>query len=184
MTARKMAIPITESFCVDLIRFSDGRLTPERIGELAEEAFFNFLERTSDNHFNGLFGERAFEFANVYFPEVAAAWLKDDLDSHARHRKETQPLVWKEITVPHGSEVRMSYDKMYHYAKVKNGQIVDDSGSYSPSEWVSKVARGTSRNAWRDLWFKEPNARHWVPAELLRDQARSEIIPLSLEDLV
>jgi hypothetical protein len=45
----------------------------------------------------------------------------------------------------------------------------------SPSEWASKVAGGTSRNAWRDLWFKEPLSKTWVPAQLVRDQAQQEI---------
>jgi hypothetical protein len=66
----------------------------------------------------------------------------------------------------------MAFGHDHHYAKVKGGKIVDDDGSYSPSEWASKVAGGTSRNAWRDLWFKEPLSKNWVPAQLLRDQTR------------
>ena len=69
----------------------------------------------------------------------------------------------------------MHYGAEDHYAEVKNGRIVDETGRYSPSEWASKIAGGTSRNAWRDLWFKEPLARTWVPAQLLRDQAYSEL---------
>ena len=70
------------------------------------------------------------------------------------------------------TDVRMAYGGTHHYAKVTNGRIVDADGDYSPSEWASKVAGGTSRNAWRDLWFREPTSKHWVPAQLLRDQAR------------
>ena len=133
---------------------------------------------------NRFFGERDVEFAELYFPEVAAEWLKEDVEAHTSRRKEAQPLVWKEITVQHGSAVRMPYGGKHHYAEIKNGRIVDESGSYSPSEWASKVAGGTSRNAWRDLWFKEPMAKAWVPAQLLREQARSEwIVPLDVSEL-
>jgi hypothetical protein len=65
----------------------------------------------------------------------------------------------------------MAYGDKHRYATVRRGHIVDDGEEYSPSEWASKVAGGTSRNAWRDLWFKEPLSKTWVPAQLLRDQA-------------
>jgi hypothetical protein len=66
------------------------------------------------------------------------------------------------------------YGDQHHYATVQRGHIIDDGKEYSLSEWASKVAGGTSRNAWRDLWFKEPLSKTWVPAQLLRDQARQE----------
>ena len=125
---------------------------------MAQEQILRLLERIAFDRFNGFFGKRDVEFAELYFPEVAAEWLKEDVEAHTSRRKEAQPLVWKEITVQHGSAVRMPYGGKHHYAEIKNGRIVDESGSYSPSEWASKVAGGTSRNAWRDLWFKEPMA--------------------------
>jgi hypothetical protein len=92
-----------------------------------------------------------------------------------KQKADRKPLVWKEVSIPSGSEVRMPYGGQHHYAKIRGGHIVDDDGEkYSPSEWASKVAGGTSRNAWRDLWFREPLSKTWVPAQLLRDQAREE----------
>jgi len=175
MTDPIMMIPIRQSLCIDLIRFSEGRFTPESIGEMAEEQILNHLEREFDEFNEGYFRERALEFAEVYFPHIVVEWLKQDADALASYQKATKPLVWKEVTVTDGSGVRMHYGGEYHYAKVKNGHIVDEIGSYSPSEWASKVAGGTSRNAWRDLWFKETLTRTWVPAPLLRDKARSEL---------
>lgn len=90
-----------------------------------------------------------------------------------------QPLVWKDVTVRAGSEVRMSYGGKQHYAKIVGGCIVESDGSkYSPSEWASKVAGNTSRNAWRDLWFKEPLSNTWVPARLLRTNTRIESVSI------
>ncbi|AZO72165.1 hypothetical protein [Mesorhizobium sp. M1D.F.Ca.ET.043.01.1.1] len=85
-----------------------------------------------------------------------------------------KPLVWKEVTIPQGSEVRMAYGADHHYAKIQGGKIVDASGEYSPSEWASKVAGGTSRNAWRDLWFRLPLTKDWVPAQTLRSKKGQE----------
>jgi hypothetical protein len=31
------------------------------------------------------------------------------------------------------------------------------------------------RNAWRDLWFREPLSKTWMPAQLLRNTAREEL---------
>jgi len=66
----------------------------------------------------------------------------------------------------------MFYNGVHHYGAVKGGKIIDDGKDYSPSEWASKIAGGTSRNAWRDLWFREPLSNTWVPAQLLRNQAQ------------
>ena len=175
MTDPIMMIPMRQSLCIDLIRYSDGYFTPEQIGDLAEEQILGLLEAAFDDLGPRWFGERAVEFAEDHLPHIAEEWLKQDADALASHQKESKPLVWKEVTVPHGAGVRMHYGAEDHYAEVKNGRIVDETGRYSPSEWASKIAGGTSRNAWRDLWFKEPLARTWVPAQLLRDQAYSEL---------
>jgi hypothetical protein len=168
-----MLVPMRQSFCLDLIRFSDGIFTPESIGDLAEEQILNLLDRAWDGHGELWFGERAFEFAEIYFPDIANEMLKFEAKGAGLYSRGNKPLVWKEVTVPHGAGVRMTYRDEHHYGEVKNGRIVDQSGSYSPSEWASKVADGTSRNAWRDLWFKDgPN---WLPAQMLRDKAKAAL---------
>lgn len=168
-------VPLRQSMVVDLIRFSNGALTPEAIGSMAEEQLLDFFERSFTHSGPNWFGDRALEFAEIYFPHIAQKWTTEDLDAVENYRKDNKPLVWKEVTIAHGSKVRMHYGGEHHFATVENGRIVDESGSYSPSEWASKVAGGTSRSAWRDLWFKEPLASTWVPAQLLRDQALSEL---------
>ena len=82
----------------------------------------------------------------------------------------TEPVLCA-ITVPAGSEVRMIYGGRHYYATIKNGRIVDEDREFSPSSWAAKIT-STARNAWRDLWFKFPGSRDWVPAEMLRQRAR------------
>jgi len=158
----------------DIIRFSDGAVDPN---ELANEQLRQFLQRSVENC-PDMWGDRLDEVCEKYAPHTFAEWEKHDQEANSAHRQAYQPLVWKEVSVVAGSQVRMSYGGRQHYATVKNGRIVDDSGDYSPSEWARKVAGDTSRNAWRDLWFKEPTSQTWVPAQLLRDQAQER-----LEDL-
>ena len=116
-------------------------------------------------------GDRIVEVAELYAPHVAERWEQEDEAERKEWRAQNKPLVWKEITISAGSKVRMFYQGDHHYAEVKRGRILDEGKEYSPSEWASKVAGGTARNAWRDLWVQEPYSKTWVPAEILRKQA-------------
>ncbi len=175
MSTMKAMVPMDDGFCTDMIRFSDGRITLSRLGELAEEQVLSLLERSFEDHGEDWFGDRAVEFAEIYFPHIAEDWRRADAAAAVpRYPKRNKPLVWKEVTIEHGAQVRMHYAGVHHYAIVEDGRIVDEDGKFSPSEWASKVAGGTTRNAWRDLSFKELLSSHWLPAQFLRDQARSE----------
>jgi hypothetical protein len=146
----------------DIVRGSHGQLDPSVLAESQVRALIS-----SSLEFGTLGDvwaeEHREELVEKYAPHLADA-----------PRTEADPLVWKEVTIAAGSSVRMSYDGEHHYATVKGGMIVEDGTEYSPSEWASKVAGGTSRNAWRDLWLKEPLSNTWVPAQLLREQAQKE----------
>jgi hypothetical protein len=172
MTGDLVYIPFSRKLYDDIVRFSDGALDPAALAESRVQSWVeNSLEFGTDDPW---VPERLEELAEIYAPHVLERWLKEDT-AQLRQRSENRPLVWKELTIASGSQVRMSYDGEHHYAVVKGGHIVDDGRSYSPSEWASKIAGGTSRNAWRDLWFKELLSKAWVPAQMLRDQAQEEI---------
>jgi hypothetical protein len=166
-------VPFDRELYDDVIRFSDGKLDPV---DLADSRLRSWIETSLE------FGDakewaedRLEELAEKYASHVLERWKKEDAQQHRQRNAENRPLVWKEVTIPSGSEVRMFYNDAHHYAVIKGGRIVDHGTEYSPSEWASKIAGGTSRNAWRDLWFKEPLSKTWVPAELLRNQAREKI---------
>jgi hypothetical protein len=164
----EVCIPINAELVRDIILYSDGKLDPFT---LANDQLRYFIERsveTAPEHW----GDHLYEVAEKYAPWVREHLDKDEARLSAKLHEDNQPLVWKEISVPAGSEVRMAYGDKHHYASIRRGHIVDDGKEYSPSEWASKVADGTSRNAWRDLWFKEPFSKTWVPAQLLREQTQ------------
>lgn len=164
-------IPFPRALYEDIIRFSDGQISPEQLAADQVEAW---VANSVEYGFGEKWGDRIDEVAEIYAPHIHEKWLAEDNASLEQSKVENRPLVWKEVTIAAGSDVRMAYGNDHHYAKVKAGKVVDDDGSYSASEWASKVAGGTSRNAWRDLWFKQPLAKNWIPAQFLRDQARQE----------
>lgn len=163
-------IPISRNLYDDIVRFSDGRVDPAEMAEFQLESWVaRDLEFGTDEHW----GDRFEDAAEVYAPHLIEQIKKEQQEAVVRLKAERRPLVWKELTVPAGSEVRMTYNGEQHYAMVKGGRIVDDDGAFTPSEWASKVAAGTSRNAWRDLWFRVPLSKNWVSAQQLRLNAQT-----------
>lgn len=169
MSTSTIHIPISRKLYDDIVRFSDGALDPAAI---AADQLESWIARDLEFGDGGHWGERFAEVAAEYAPHVLQALDSEEQAALARLRKANKPLVWKEVSIPAGSDVRMAYGGTQLYAKVESGFIVDDGVSYSPSEWASKVAGGTSRNAWRDLWFRQHGSKDWTPAQILREQAR------------
>jgi hypothetical protein len=164
-------IPIDKELYDDTIRFSDGKLDP---ASLAEDRLRSFIETTVEFD-PPMWGDRLYDVAAKYAPHMLERWQHEDAEGFKEREEASRPLVWKEVTIANGAEVRMAYGDKHHFAVVRGGHIVDDGESYSPSEWARKIAAGTSRNAWRDLWFREPPSKTWVPASWMRQQARQEL---------
>jgi len=176
-----ISIPFPKELYDDLVRLSDGRIDPVW---LAETQVLAWIERglwvddpaQVDDYIYEPFQERIYDLAEKYAPHSFEQWRKIGVEEVTRSR----PLVWKYITIPAGSEVRMLYKGEQNYARVEDGAIVDKDGRFSPSEWASKIADGTSRNAWRDLSFKKPGNMHWEPATTLKKEFLAAVI-LKLE---
>lgn len=77
---------------------------------------------------------------------------------------------WQRVFLPNGTQLRMTYKGRNAYAQVQHEEVVSEGTSYSPSQWVSKVADNTSRNAWRDIWVRFPGERDWKLSDELRQQ--------------
>ncbi|MBK8456555.1 MAG: hypothetical protein IPL47_05070 [Phyllobacteriaceae bacterium] len=170
MTGMVLHIPFPKSLYDDIVRFSDGKLNP---AVLAENLIVAWIERDLEFGEGDYWGERIEEVAEVYAPHLINRWESERASSVTQTMP--RPLIWKKVEVPSGSEVRMAYDGMHHYAEVRDGKIVENGNRYTPSEWASKVANGTSRNAWRDLWFRKPLSKNWDLADDLRKRAAGEL---------
>lgn len=100
-----------------------------------------------------------------------ASWKPDLVDAY-RPTEGADPgrgrsYRWKDVSLPHGTQVRMRYRGEYHYAGIDGDRFVVDGQPSSPSAFACAVTN-TSRNAWRDLEVKRPSDRGWVPAAKLR----------------
>ena len=71
---------------------------------------------------------------------------------------------WKNLFLPDGTELRMQYKDANFYAKVEGDEVIYDGKSVSPASMVNSIS-GTSRRAWRDMWFKRPEDKQWLPAK-------------------
>lgn len=179
-------LPFDKQLYDNVVRFSDNHCD---LISVMEEQFQNFIRRTADDHCFGVMGDdpaRLRQFLAIYHPDIVARW--DEEDAEIDRKEPTQggrwsPLVWKELEVPAGSEVRMQYGGGYHVARIAGGKIIDGDGQFSPSEWASKVAAGTNRNAWRDLYFRLPGKADWIAASTLRDQLRKEQKNLTQDEI-
>ena len=78
---------------------------------------------------------------------------------------------WKSLFLPAGTEVRMQYKSLWHYAKVEGDRLVYDGEAITPGRLANTVA-GSSRNAWRDLWIKRPGDTEWLLADDCRGEAQ------------
>ena len=88
---------------------------------------------------------------------------------------------WDNLFLENGTQIRMRYKGKNYIAAVRHEEIVFGEEAYTPSLLASKIASGTSRNAWRDLWIKERGSSQWVLAYDLRRRVKA-VIPVRLED--
>lgn len=75
---------------------------------------------------------------------------------------------WQAVFLPNGTELRITYKGRQHHAQIKHEKLIYDNVALSPSEYASRVAGNTNRNAWRDIWLRLPNSHAWTFANDLR----------------
>jgi hypothetical protein len=109
-----------------------------------------------------------------------ANWKTEDLMPEVFERQNHRGYQWKTLLLPPGTNVRMIYKGDTYQAAVEGDDFVYDGKKMSPSEFANTVARGTARNAWRDLLIKRPQDQSYRLADDLRPHNTRE---LALEDL-
>ena len=82
--------------------------------------------------------------------------------------------IWNWVVLPNGSRLKMTYKDKDHFAEVRFGKIMFENKEFSPSEWASKVANNTSRNAWRDIYVQTPEKNDWKLAEVMRQEMKAK----------
>lgn len=89
-------------------------------------------------------------------------------------KKISKGYQWKSLFLPDGTQLRMQYKEANFYAKVEGDEVIYDGKSVSPASMVNAIS-GTSRSAWRDLWFKRPEDKEWLPARAWSKERERQI---------
>lgn len=111
-----------------------------------------------------------------------ARWKQEDLMPEI-FSTESHGYTWKYkntfLYLPHDTEIRMRYKEQYHYAKVEGDEIKYQGQSVSPAVLANTITkRGEilgSRNAWKDLWIKQPGEKLWTLADESRKKFEQPI---------
>ena len=99
---------------------------------------------------------------------------EEELEAAINSGDPSKGYQWKDLFLPNGTKLRMTYQGRNHYAEVRNERLKHEGEDLSPSQFACKIADNTSRNAWRDLWVKLPGKADWQLADNLRSELRRE----------
>jgi hypothetical protein len=154
-----ISIPIDSELVGEM--FLRAGKTDVDVGSWIEQVLADYLERTRDDG----------PWAEAYYK-----WREESADSEKFRTEFGDPKTgyrWGPLFLSNGTLIRMEYKRQAVQAVVKFDHIIYQGQSYTPSELASKIAAGTSRNAWRDLYVKRPSDNNWCLADELRRRLRS-----------
>ena len=135
--------------------------SPGDVSHIWENVMRDFLDRTA--------GDDSLWSAQ-YVKELAALEASGELRRFGDPKK---GFHWELVFLPNGTQIRMQYKGRHQFAEIAHQRLMHDGSEYSPSQFASKVAANTSRNAWRDLEIRLPGETEYQMAEMLRQKTRA-----------
>lgn len=149
-----IAIPIDSEIIGELyLRAGSPKIDPSGWIETIVQ---DYLERTSNDG----------NWSDAYYDYLQRQAGPDDFVKEYGDPK--GGYHWAPLFLPNGTLIRMEYKKEVSHAEVKHNKIDLEGKSFSPSELARFIAKGTNRNAWRDLLIKRPGETDWCLADELR----------------
>jgi len=107
---------------------------------------------------------------------IQTYWEERDWEEEQRtYGNRNEGYMWKNLFLPNRTKLRMTYKGTVHEAEIRHQKILYEEQTefegkpFSPSSLVSKIAEGTSRNAWRDIYIQRPGDRDWILADVARN---------------
>jgi len=144
----KISIPIDSEIIAEFFLRSGPKVD---ISNWIENIIMDYLERTEND--DGWRGE--------YYEYI------DSKNSNKDYGDPSEGFQWKQLFLPNGTKIFMTFGQKKHQAIVKHGAFIFNGITSSPSQFAKSVA-GHSRNAWRDLYVKRPKDVEPVLADRLR----------------
>jgi hypothetical protein len=150
-------VPLHSDIVAEIVLRSQGRAD---VAAIVESCVDSFLERTKGD---------AQIWSDEHAGQVAEEEENGDLVQLGHPSK---GYNWSGVFLPNGTKLRVTYMGKDHFADVRHQQIFYADQAWTPSQFASKIANNTSRNAWRDIWVRKPDCSDWVFADHLRRSQR------------
>jgi hypothetical protein len=155
-----VSIPFPRDLYNLIVLRSGGKLDP---ANLATEQVEQFIERTRDE-------------ALVWTEQGVAQFAKEKAEKSHDFGDPSRGHQWSLVFLPNGTELRMKYLGKTQYATIKSENVVSGTTIFSSvSQWVRSVARGTSRNAWHDVWIRFPTETEFRYSDTVREAKRKDL---------
>lgn len=134
--------------------------SPEKdVTGFIEYAVENYLNRTDDDG-----------WSDAYYDWKDKVFSTTELTE--KYGDPQKGYSWGNVLfLPNGTKVSMKYQGKNYHAEIIHEQLIYEDKPCSPSKWARKIAKNTSRNAWRDLWIRRPSDAKWYLADELRRKA-------------
>ena len=145
-------VPLHVELYADLVR----RSGKGDVSAYIEHSVESFLERTEGD-------------GQVWSAEYVEGLDEADKVRRERYGDPRRGFQWEAVLLPNGTQIRMTYGGRHAHAEIRHGSLYyGEERMRSPSQFASRVANNTSRNAWRDLYVKFPGEESWQLADGLR----------------
>ncbi len=148
------ALPFPAEMVSEIILRSGRHIN---VADLVANVVSDFLERTKYD-------------AGIWSEEWVQSQEDDDDSFLKTYGHPDKGYSWKGVLLSNGTKLKMAYQGQEHQAEIRHGQLVFGRETMSPSEFASRVANGTTRNAWRDISVLRPGEEKWQQAATLRVQ--------------
>jgi len=124
-----------------------------------------------------LLNYQAEQDCEVDIREVVDEAVRDWLQRQAEAVRPPAPggYTWKTIFLPDGTRLRVKSRHGFHYAEVVCGELIADSLSISPNQFVT-ASLGNAGNAWRLVYVQLPGDSDWTQAQRLRYAAAAHAL--------
>jgi len=153
-----LSVPVSADLVSEIILRSNGRAD---VAAMVEHSLQTFLDRTRGD-------------AEIWSEEHADRVTQEDEDDLINAVGDpTRGYNWSGVFLPNGTRLRVEYKGDLMFADVRHQNIVFRDEVCSPSQFVSRAANNTSRNAWRDVWIQYPETSKWVFADEARREMRA-----------
>jgi hypothetical protein len=153
-----LSVPINADLISQIILRSNGRAD---VASMVEHSLETFLDRTRGD-------------PDIWSEEHADQVAQEDEDGQIKEVGDpSRGYLWSGVFLPNGTSLRIEYKGEYYFADVRHQTITFRGETCSPSQFASRAAGNTSRNAWRDIWLQYPGTSGWVFADEARRKARA-----------